>query len=278
VGLEPWNRATLATADDARDPYCLHREANPANCFQPDQEANQYARLERGIELGWRPLLQKGLEPRENHASSPRFKVFLAAGSDAHGDFNYEATNDVVDFLGKPSRGLSGYAEDNALGKIATVVYAPAGMGARGENVLRGLRDGRSVLSNGPVLIAGFDRNSNGSLNDAEDLGIGQEISCPLKSLPPLQLSWASTEEFGPFVSIRLIVGSSAGESKPSEVPVPPATSLASNGLVPVDLKPLLEKNRGIWSYLRLEARTRNNSNQEFRCYTNPIWVRVTAD
>ena len=85
----------------------------------------------------------------------PAFKVFLAAGSDAHGDFNYEATLDVVDFLGKPSRGLSGYAEDNALGKISTIVYAPEGMGPKGENILRALKSGRSVLSNGPLLIAG---------------------------------------------------------------------------------------------------------------------------
>jgi hypothetical protein len=278
VGLEPWNRATSLTADDARDPYCLHRDANPAACFQPDKETNQYARLQKGIELGWRPLLQKGLQPPEGAADSFAFKVFLAAGSDAHGDFNYEATMDVVDFLGKPSRGLYGYAEDNALGKISTVVCAPAGMGPRGENVLRALREGRSVSSNGPLLIAGFDRNSNGSLDDAEDVGIGQEVSGPLKSLPPLQLTWASSEEFGPINSIRLLVGSSAGESKPEEIPVPPSKGLDSGGLVPVDLRPYLGKNIGPWGYIRLEARTSNGAGEEFRCYTNPIWVRVTGE
>jgi hypothetical protein len=278
VGLEPWNRATSVTADDARDPYCLHRDADPAACFQPDKEANQYARLQKGIELGWRPLLQKGLQPPEGAADSFAFKVFLAAGSDAHGDFNYEATMDVVDFLGKPSRGLYGYAEDNALGKISTVVYAPAGMGPRGENVLRALREGRSVSSNGPLLIAGFDRNSNGSLDDAEDVGIGQEISAPLKSLPPLQLAWASSEEFGPINSIRLVVGSSLGESKPEEIPVPPSKGLDSGGLMPVDLRPYLGKNIGPWGYIRLEARTSNSAGEEFRCYTNPIWVRVTGE
>ena len=118
---------------------------------------------------------------------------------------------DVTDFLGKPSRGINGYAEDNALGRISTVVYAPAGMGPRGENVLRALRDGRTVGSNGPLLVAGFDRNANGSLDDPDDVGIGQEISCPLKSLPPLQLRWASSEEFGPVQSIKLVVGTRDG-------------------------------------------------------------------
>jgi hypothetical protein len=277
VGLEPWNRATMATADNARDPFCLGRDADPAACFQPDKEANQYARLEKGMAMGWLPLLQKGLQPREGSPDAPGFKVFLAAGSDAHGDYNYEATMDVVDFLGKPSRGVSGYAEDNALGKISTVVYAPAGMGPRGENILEALRQGHSVLSNGPLLIAGFDRNSNGSLDDPEDIGIGQDLSCPLSSLPPLQLAWVSSEEFGPLESLLLTIGSSSGEASAQQIALPPGKELASQGLVPFDVRPLLEKSPGGWSYLRLEARTRNSAGEEFRCYTNPIWVRVTG-
>jgi hypothetical protein len=278
VGLEPWNRATMATADDARDPYCLHRDADPNACFQPDSQANQYARLEKGIELGWRPLLQRGLQASSDSPHAPAFKVFLAAGSDAHGDFNYEATMDVVDFLGKPSRGLSGYAEDNALGKISTVVYAPQGMGAKGENILRALKSGRSVMSNGPLLIAGFDRNPKGSLDDSGDVGIGDSLSVSLAQLPPLQLAWVSSAEFGPLESIRLIVGSQQGESPPQEIPVPASKQMASGDLIPVDLRPFLGKNKGSWGYIRLEARTRNATGEEFRCYTNPVWLEITGD
>jgi hypothetical protein len=278
VGLEVWNRATLATADDARDPYCLHRDADPKACFQPDSQANQYARLEKGIELGWKPLLQRGLEAPGGSTRAPGFKVFVAAGSDAHGDLDYEATMDVVDFLGKPSRSLSGYAEDNALGKISTVVYAPQGMGAKGENVLRALKSGRSVVSNGPLLIAGFDRNANGSLDDPVDVGIGDSLALPLAQLPPLQLAWVSSPEFGPLESIRLIVGSPAGESQPHEIPVPASKQMASGGLFPVDLRPFLGKNKEAWGYIRLEARTRNATGEEFRCYTNPVWLEITGD
>ena len=278
VGLEPWNRATMATADDARDPYCLHRDADPEACFQPDSQANQYARLEKGIELGWRPLLQRGLQASGDSTHAPGFKVFLAAGSDAHGDFNYEATLDVVDFLGKPSRGLSGYAEDNALGKISTVVYAPEGMGPKGENILGALKSGRSVLSNGPLLIAGLERNSHGSLGDSGDVGIGDSLAVSLGHLPPLQLAWVSSAEFGPIESIRLIVGSQEGESQPQEIPVPASRQMASGGLIPVDLRPFLGKNRGVWGYIRLEARTRNATGEEFRCYTNPVWLEITGD
>ncbi len=278
VGLEPWNRATLSTADDMRDPFCIRQHDDASACFQHDPGADQYARLEQGIKEGWQPLLQRGLEPRSDGTNAPLFKTFLAAGSDAHGDLNYEATMDVVDFLGKPSRGLNGYAEDNAMGRISTVVYAPAGIGPRGENVLRALREGHTVGSNGPILIAGFDRNANGSLDDPEDVGIGQEISCPLKSLPPLQLDWVSSEEFGPVQSIKLVVGTRKGELPPVEVPVPPAKALASGGLVPFDLGPILKEGSPDWKYIRLVASTRDSANNEFRCYTNPLWIKATGE
>jgi hypothetical protein len=275
VGVEPWNRATRVTADNARDPFCIRRDADPSACFQPDAEADQYARLERGIELGWRPLLLKGLSAAEAGASAPAFRAFLAAGSDAHGDFNYEATMDVVDYS-RPSRGINGYAEDNALGKLTTVVHCPAGMGRGGENVLRALREGHSVASNGPLLIAGFDTNSNSSLDDPEDFVVGGEISSRVGELPPLQLQWTSSKEFGPFSSIRMIVGSVKGESPPEEIPLPHGKEFDSAGLHPVDLRPYLKDATGSWMYVRLEARTRTGAGEEFRCYTNPVWVRIT--
>jgi hypothetical protein len=278
VGLEPWNRATTASADDPRDPFCIQPHAEASACFQRDPEIDQYTRLEQGIKLGWQPLLQRGLQPRSDGKDAPLFKTFLAAGSDAHGDLDFEASMDVTDFLGKPSRVVNGYAEDNALGRIFTVAYAPKGIGGRGENVLRALHDGQTVMTNGPLLVAGFDRNSNGSLDDPEDVGIGQDLSIPLKSMPPLQLLWVSNDEFGPFQSIRLIVGTSAGELPPVEVPVPAAKGLASGGLIPFDLRPVLKAGSFEWKYVRLEGRTRNNATDEFRCYTNPIWIKATGD
>ncbi len=277
AGLEPWNRGTNATADDARDPYCVQPGRDPGACFHPDPEADQYARLEKGIEQGWRPLLRKSLEATAGDAGSPAFKVFLAAGSDAHGDWNYEATLDAVDFS-KPLRGITGYAEDNALGRLFTVVHCPRGMGRRGEEVLRALRDGNSVLSNGPILIAGFDRNGNGSLDDPEDILPGGHVVFDSTLPPPLQIFWASSEEFGPLVSIRLILGSAAGEAAPQEIPVPAAESLASRGWHALDVGARLKELRGAWTTLRLEARTRNGAEEEFRCYTNPLWVRVTGE
>jgi len=275
VGLEPWNRSTTMTADDARDPYCLHLQADPSACFQPDKDANQYARLERGISVGWLPLLQAGLQ---TDGEAPPGKVFLAAGSDAHGDFNYEATMDALDLISKPSRGINGYAEDNAMGKLSTVVYCPSGMGARGENVLTSLRNGQSMLSNGPLLAAHFDMNSAGTSQGAQaarHVAIGQEVVFSARSVPPLEIEWASSSEFGAFESLRMIIGSPTGESQPIEIPIPPQKGLASNGPYPIDLGQRFAILHSGWGYIRLEARTQNSANEEFRCYTNPIWVRI---
>lgn len=276
VGLEPWNRATTETADNAHDPYCERPHENPTSCFQPDPDANEYNRLEKGFKESWLPLLRRGLENSGPPGAEPPFKVFIAAGSDAHGDLNYEATMDAVDFTHSISR-LMGYAENNRLGGVFTVVECPRGMGPRGENVLRALRAGRSVLSNGPLLIAGFDVNHNGSLDDPEDVKIGQQIVSSSAQLPPLMLEWVSSREFGPVVSLRLIVGSAAGETKPQEIPIPSQKALASEGLDPVDLGGRLSGLKGKWGYVRLEARTRNSAGKEFRCYTNPIWIRLTT-
>ena len=277
VGLESWNRVSRMTADDTHDPFCLRRDADPDACFQPDKDVDTYARLERGIDLGWRPLLLKSLQASDNGSESPAFKVFLAAGSDSHGDLNFEVTLDATNFLARPQRVVNGYAEDNGWGKVNTLAYCPQGMGPRGENILRALREGRTIMTNGPLLMAGFDRNANGSLDDPEDIGIGQELTSPRPALPPLLLAWASSKEFGPLQSLGLIVGSRSGESEALEISFDAAKALASEGLVPVELKDHLERLGDSWGYIRLQARTRNAAKEEYRCYTNPIWVRLTS-
>jgi hypothetical protein len=276
VGLEPWNRATMATAENTRDPFCIRAGAPPATCFKPEKEISQYTRLEKALQVSWLPLLRKSLEPDASAPGSPAFKAFIAAGSDAHGDLNYESTMDVVDFLSGSISRLAGYAEDNALGKVTTVARCPDGMGPKGENVLRALREGQSVLSNGPMVVAGFDLDKDSSLDGAQDINIGQQTTLAPEALPPLMLDWVSSDEFGAFNSIRLFVGSSQGEAPPIEVALPQGKSLASGNLFPLDLRDALKGLNGAWVYLRLEARTRSAKGDEFRCFTNPIWVRVS--
>jgi len=275
VGLEPWNRATTLLADDSRDPYCIRRGANSEFCFQAAGDAGQFVRLEKAIQRGWRPLLAKSLR---RGGTSPAFKPFLAAGSDAHGDFNFVATMDSVDFLSRPSRALAGYAEDNAFGKLSTVVYCPQGMGPRGECVLRALRDGQSVLSNGPLLVVGIDMDGDGSFQGEKDVLPGGEAMIDKQHPPSVQIQWESSPEFGPVVSIRRIQGTLTGESAPDEIPIPAGKEISSGGAVAAQMPTDFGLEGQDWAYIRFELRTRGSGGEEFRCYTNPLWIRASSD
>ena len=80
VGLEPWNRATLATADDMQDPFCVQQHEDPNACFQHDPVADQYARLEQGIKDGWQPLLQRGPRGAERQDQCPAVQSLSRRG------------------------------------------------------------------------------------------------------------------------------------------------------------------------------------------------------
>ncbi len=102
-------------------------------------------------------------------------------------------------------------------------------------------------------------------------------ISTSLAALSQLSLSWESSNEFGPFTSIRLFIGQASGERVPLKMAFPPEKAMAIEGLFAVDVQPALEQTIGNWSYMRLEAKTRNRAGEEFHCYTNAIWVRITG-
>lgn len=133
------------------------------------------------------------------------------------------------------------------------------------------------MSSNGPILIAGFDVNQNGSLDDSVDAGNGGDIVANADKLPPLAVEWESSNEFGQARSLRLIWGTRNGELAPREIAIPPTKVLASGGLISIDLRKDLDElsGKGPWFYLRLELRTATSAGTEFRCYTNPIWVKI---
>ena len=275
VGLEAWNRRTEQTADHVTDPYCILPDSDPSGCFQADAEADHYFRLERAIEKGWVPLLQQSVSTEGDH---PLFKVFLAAGSDAHGDFNYETSLDVVDYVVNPeramTRGISGYAEDNALGRVATIAYSPNGMGAGGEGVLRSVRAGRTILSDGPLAAAGFDMDRNGRL-DSGDVHVGGELSVADGAFPALVIELSTSVEFGPFEKLSLLLGDREGETVLRELLPLHGGDSKNEYRFSVDLTESLSGKAPGWYWVRLEARTRTSRGEGFRCYTNLIWIHL---
>jgi hypothetical protein len=247
LGLEAFNTRATRTSTDV---------ANPWPDFDAGEEpANPYPQeLLAGIAL-WDQQLRAHMNPAR--------KIFLSGGSDAHGDLNYGS------FIA-----LNNYATDDAIGKVQTVVFVPGGGYGR-ENlppmsdILSAWRAGRSVVTDGPFVEIGADRNGDGDFTDDGDLLTGDDATVgPAQSLP-LTVRWQSTGDSGPVVALCLYAGSAAGTS--------PILSLNPNGSghgwsgeATLDANSLgLEGS----FYLRAECRT-DLGGESFRAYTNPIWVR----
>jgi subtilisin family serine protease len=81
-------------------------------------------------------------------------KMFIAGGSDAHGDFNYDISRlaTPITFAETFTVGSSPY------GSVTTYVFGDGVPGAtRGERLMRALSAGRSVATDGPVVSLALD-------------------------------------------------------------------------------------------------------------------------
>jgi len=147
MGLQNLNLSNMLTCTDSeRDPWNVAKNAEPFG-FYDMPESNymhthyRYTQNQEAYSF----LVRRGLRLKNQNNAIQHWKLFLAAGSDAHGSFNYSTTDY---FYG----GLNGAMEENHPGALATYVYTPNGMGYQGTNVLKALKDGHCLLSEGPVV------------------------------------------------------------------------------------------------------------------------------
>ena len=258
AGLEIWNgRKTKKSCPDLLWDLCpnliLDFYVNPFddNGEWPNKVDNWDAKLIEGIEK-WDELLRANLDPLT--------KIFISGGSDAHGDMNY-----VVGGLGELID-----LNDNAMGKVRTLVYASGGKNR--ENILNGLKNGRSVVTDGPVGIFGMDRDQNGRLEgNGSDVIIGDHIVLPQTDSTTFFIQWNSTEEFGDINEIAIFRGDrlqtwELAKLYPFNGREGSLTWSQNATMVP-----------GTY-YYRVEARIRdNNGNIVYRGYTNPIWITYSC-
>ena len=188
-------------------------------------------------------------------------KVFFAGGSDAHGDFNYGT------YLS-----LDSYANDNAIGKVQTVVFVPGPYGPGDlppmAEILSAYRAGRSVVTDGPFVETGIDGNGDGDFADPGDITVGGDTGGPSAASLPLTVRWASNADFGPVNSVRLKAGDPSSTTTILSLD-PSASGEGWGGERTVDL--------GTYGftgtrYFRAECET-DGGGDTFRAYTNPIWV-----
>lgn len=121
---------------------------------------NAIAELELGL-IQWRALLLSGR------------KVFVEAGSDAHGDFN------------------------SALGKVRTVCFA---RNFTKDNIFTALKSGNCMMTDGPLVVFTANRHI-----------IGESFYVSEGDTILLNVSWNSTNEFGNVTEIFLIRGEIQG-------------------------------------------------------------------
>jgi hypothetical protein len=175
-------------------------------------------------------------------------KKFIAAGNDAHGNFN-RFIQIGIPFLFIREK------ETQLFGKMKTAVFA-----SHTENsVVTALQKGHSVITNGPLIVIEVETDLH---------GIGRIGDTVKGSALVLKIHAVSTEEFGQFASIRII----AGTIGKSERVLIEQKSFQS----PYELHTLTEwETLSTISYIRAEAFTAGGSgaDQQGFCYTNPIWI-----
>ncbi len=249
AGVQIFNTRATLQSNDQDDPWGDFDAGNPytgADAY-PDE-------LLVGLGI-WDGLLRDGL------AADPPRKVFLAGGSDAHGDLNYATYLSLDD-----------YATDNAIGKVQTVAYVP-GPYAPGDlpptaEIMAAYRAGRSTATDGPFLEIGLDRDDDGDWYEEGDLVHGGDGFAAAGVPLPLKIRWASLPEFGPIVSVRLFAASAAGSQEILSFD-PDASGQGYGGETSLDLAGM-----GFigWRALRAECLTADG-HAGHRAYTNPIWL-----
>jgi hypothetical protein len=258
-GLQVWNtRKSTENAANENSPF-EYWSSHPTDPF---------IELDQGVPV-WDGLLSDGLTENTIPLQDPPRRIFIEGGSDAHGDFNYQVSYGLVfGFLPQVC------ANNNAAGKVRTLAYCPPPIGFTDEAVKTALKDGHTILTDGPLVNFGIDVNGDGDLTDAEDMIIGEKSVLTTNQVTNAQLlfMWESTPEFGQIDEIKVYRGTPTTGQTPD--PVLTFTPQGGSGQISYDLLTYFPTTTAEYRYLRVE--TRSHVGQEnYRCYTNPIWLTV---
>jgi hypothetical protein len=278
-GGEIWNtRNAMGTTDEAENPWNAEYDSgiDPFVAYDTTNTMWHWNRYRQNFEV-MKFLNIKGLIEKNANTSLSSYRFYYTAGSDAHGSFNYSNTDFVM--------GLTADIHDCALGRPATLVYCPSGMGTEGENILKALRNGNAVMSDGPVIITGLDYDNNNS----------DEFICGDEAMPTMtqylvakvHLQLANTTEYGDIQLCKLIFGTQNGEYS-FLLNVLPGTQNEDISLSLDSLVDIMEQYDTLqeWEYFYLRAELQTHKNfgalqlvyrdtaQDYHSVTNPLWIR----
>lgn len=279
-GAQIWNvRNNLESTGDELDPWDIDNGGDGFTAVDTASYGHHIKRFRQGQEIV-NYINQLGLKMKTQNDTIKNWKMYFSAGADAHGSFNFSNTDDFGGF---------GTINDNAVGKVNSLVYCPEGMKIDGGGVLEALRKGRVVLSDGPVLSIGISEDGNNSINEIL-MGDDKVIDIAFLDDYYLNFDFSTSTEFGEIQSIQFIVGSQS-----REMTLKVDTNLYLTGVVNanVDLESLILETLGEneipldeYFYIRAELTTfRDLSSdaavhkigyQYHHSFTNPIWLKFT--
>jgi hypothetical protein len=178
--------------------------------------------------FAWDKMLQWGLRPSQTASlgwipsGMPR-RVFMAGGSDSHGDWNYRregsitgTSNRVDSAIGKP-RNLVNVGLDRPESVLASD-GSNVGVFTQ-QQVTDALAAGAFSVTDGPAVRVAIDSNGNGVI-DADDIpmgGIGYLGTGPVSVI----VEWLSNSEFQPIASLDVYVGAASTVNDKSVVYAP---------------------------------------------------------
>lgn len=250
LGLQLWNEDTRLASSPEKpgfgvSPPPYGTEALPRE-WGEWRGPTPYRDLHHGL-FAWDKMLQWGLRPSQTSSlawvgsGQPR-RVFMAGGSDAHGDLNYRrqgrlvGTTALVDTaIGKPRNLLNvGDARPDSVAGGDSTFFPAIGQ----TQVVETLRRGEFSVTDGPALRIAIDRNANGIIDDGDT---------PMGGVTSLQngtarviVEWLSTPEFGPIDSVDLYVGVASPTTDVSAVYAPENHGVHSPETPPGTLHPTL--------------------------------------
>ncbi len=187
-------------------------------------------------------------------------RLYVLGGNDAHGDFNRCRR------VKYPNTKLT-ESDDHVFGKIRTYAYCGADAARCGPTVagiLDALRNGRTLVTDGPMVILQARNDIGQTANIGDDI-VGKEFT--------LTLSARSSDEFGPIDRIDLYRGDLVEKREKIERTFIPKKGDGTGGSAcdHIFTHKIVCKNR---SYIRVKA-TSSARGEQYTCFTNPIWFRL---
>jgi hypothetical protein len=268
TGHEFWNGRSRRTALFTDDPFSRRGFADPERLRKAD--AGRIKKLQDHVEEDWDGILQRGIDEWGPAEDRPALRPVFIAGSDAHGSFNH-SVGWGWDYQSQLM------CNDNALGRVRTVVYLPEhGTHTVPEtgDLLAALGKGACVVTDGPLLEVSLQQNGHTAhMGDLLTISGGGHVV--------LEIQAHTTAEFGAVGEVEVVTYFQDPGGQEDEL-LDRIGDLVDGWLGRRPRKTTLRagesrivKVTGSQGFCRVQARTVGQSGEQFCCFTNPIWVRI---